>query len=215
MAGAASATVQGPTRNLIQSSRNARIVRAPEYARAAVERVFDSSAAIPRLFKNSSSETLSYPKPAFPSRWRAPGSIGEGRPGVSVRAIWRARASAVAEPESSLGGPWHGDLAPVSQASAPLPRSFGPTSGWPTNRTESGRTVSSHPRQACCQPLQVRTVLSSGSAGHMPVARIRSFRSTSFRGDLVLRVRRLRCRRALVSRGTGYQPRRLHREYRV
>jgi hypothetical protein len=49
---------------LIQSSRNARIAEAPEYARAAVEAVFDSSAATPRLFKNCSSETLSSATPA-------------------------------------------------------------------------------------------------------------------------------------------------------
>src|SRR5580692_5993240 len=65
-------------------------------------------------------------------------------------------------------------------------RRFGPISEWPSNRTESGRTVSSHPWQACCPPVQLWTVLLSGSAGHMPVARIRSFRSTSFRGTLLL-----------------------------
>jgi hypothetical protein len=31
------------------------------------------------------------PKPAFPSRWHAPGSIAGGLRGVWVRAIWRAR----------------------------------------------------------------------------------------------------------------------------
>jgi hypothetical protein len=41
-------------------------------------------------------------KPAFPSRWRAPGSIGGGLRGVWVRAIWGARPCARPEWESAL-----------------------------------------------------------------------------------------------------------------
>jgi hypothetical protein len=51
--------------------------------------------------------------------------------------------------------------------------------------------VSSNPRQACCPPVQVRTVLLSGSTGHMPVARIRSFdffSGTSFLESVVFAV---------------------------
>jgi hypothetical protein len=46
----------------------------------------------PIAFSSKSLESSVYgPKPAFPSRWRAPGSIAGGIQGVWVQAIWCAR----------------------------------------------------------------------------------------------------------------------------
>jgi hypothetical protein len=75
-------------RHMSGASRTAEVIEQPVSGRGFLQ-LFHFTAGLER-------------KPAFPSRWRAPGSIAGVLRGVWVRAIWRVRPSARTEWESAI-----------------------------------------------------------------------------------------------------------------
>jgi hypothetical protein len=103
----------------------------------------------------------------------------------------------------------------ASDAAFPRSPFIRPTSGWPD---QQDRIWSNGVVTSTAAVLPARPGVDSPFIGFRWAHAGSAYPFLSehfFSGDLVLRVRRLRCRRALVSRGTGYQPLRLHRECRV